>query len=186
MVVCMHTLACEHTCLLSSQVYSLVLYAKARPLNVTNAWRPMRTTATDRAPPPALSTLTPAPPSQDKVSKHATQVWFDWIQYCKSLTRGQHNTGDSLLVRGSSAHAVSIDKQEVLKWVYYRNQTSVLVCLFMCVIIRPVSHHLRLLDVIPAVYDNHRPLCAHMCVCVCMKERVGGSSSGSHCIPSSQ
>lgn len=39
---------------------------------------------------------------------------------------------------------------------------------YVCVIIKPASHHLRLLDVVPAVYDNHRPLYAHMCVCMCV------------------
>lgn len=68
------TPACEYTCLVSSQVYCLVLSVKATPSNVTHAWPPMRTTATDRAPPPVLSTLTPAPPSQDPVSKTQTNT----------------------------------------------------------------------------------------------------------------
>lgn len=54
----------------SPQVCSVVLSVKATPLNVTHAWHPMRRTATSRAPPPALNMLTPAPPSQDPVSKH--------------------------------------------------------------------------------------------------------------------
>lgn len=54
----------------SPQVCSVVLSVKAMPLNVTHAWRPTRTTAPGRAPPRALSMLTPAPPSQDPVSKH--------------------------------------------------------------------------------------------------------------------
>lgn len=79
--VCMNTPACEYTCLVSSQVLSPVLSAKATPSNVTRAWRPMRTTATDRAPPPALSTLTPAPPSQDPVSKHkkTCMIWLNTV-----------------------------------------------------------------------------------------------------------
>ncbi len=52
---------------------------------------------------------------------------------------------------------------------------------YVCVILKPPSHHLRLLDVIPAAYDNHRPLYVHMCVRAGRRksESVGGSSSGS-------
>lgn len=52
------------------QVCSVVLCVKAMPLNVTHAWHPMRTSATGRAPPCARNMPTPAPPSQDPVSKH--------------------------------------------------------------------------------------------------------------------
>lgn len=56
--------------LLSLKQDVLCYSVKATPSNVTHVWRPMRMTATDRAQPPALSTLMPAPPSQDRVSKH--------------------------------------------------------------------------------------------------------------------
>lgn len=68
--------------LLSLKQDVLCYSVKATPSNVTHVWRPMRMTATDRVQPPALSTLMPAPPSQDPVSKHTprkalTQVWYD-------------------------------------------------------------------------------------------------------------
>lgn len=63
-------LACEYSCLVSSQVLSPVLSAKVTLSNVTRAWRPARTTATDRVPPPVPSLLMPAPPSQARVSPH--------------------------------------------------------------------------------------------------------------------
>lgn len=56
----------------------LILSVEVTPSDVTRAWRPMKMTATDRAPPPALSTPMPAPPLQDLVSEHTSMAaWLD-------------------------------------------------------------------------------------------------------------
>lgn len=72
---------------LSVKCCLLILSVQVTPSDVTRVWRPMKTTATDRAPLPALSTPMPAPPLQDLVSEHTSMAaWFDLD--CDASTRG--------------------------------------------------------------------------------------------------